>query len=71
MDPLRLIAGEQPGARQPVVRRLAGASCGGLPLRGVRRLRSGALNARAFSRDNKRCAKHWTLKTPNAIVKKK
>lgn len=35
MDPLRLIADEQPDARQPVVRRLAGA-CGELPLGGFR-----------------------------------
>src|SRR3979409_1962971 len=47
-DSLPLIAGEQPDARQPVIRRLAGASFGGLPLRRVGRLRSGALNARAF-----------------------
>jgi len=36
MDALRLIAGEQPDARQPVVRRLAGASFGELPLGGFR-----------------------------------
>jgi hypothetical protein len=70
MDPLRLIAGEQPDARHVVVRRLAEASSGGFRFN-VSGVQDQGLNARAFSGDNTGCAKYGTCKTPDAIVKKK